>query len=318
MKDYGNAVALCGALGCLVLLMISMYFSGTDESESKPASAEIVIEDASVSQSTDSVQNQTEALSGLDTEETADDMTEADTDASEEAITATETTAPFVGPLTKEEMAQTEVVLDIPVEELHAMYPDHLSIVGDSIASGFGAYEFLENDYDYTISNLASWSIDDYTFSYDGQELSYLEALRQAQPSYIYLSMGMNDVNIITEEQYVENYRQIVAAVQEACPDSDIIVAGISPVSNSCSFISNDVLRSFDGQLREAIEGMDSPKMRYFDTEILLADSATGALLEAYDGGDGIHLSYAAYEMLLENLYTVLDEMPIPSSMASE
>jgi lysophospholipase L1-like esterase len=331
MKDYKNIGALCGALGCMVLLVVSMQLSKQEDAVTTSASAEVVLtEDATAeTEATDAAADlaaETTATTTLAEEETAAQTTDtAETAATEPdtvAATAAQTvgTAEFIGPPTKEKMEASRTATaasQMDPEQLHALYPAQLSIVGDSIASGFGAYGALSNPYDFATGNLATWSIEEYSFTYEDQTLSYLDALQQSQPPYIYLSMGMNDLNMGTAEEYVENYRNIIAAVQEACPDSDLIIAGITPVDASSSYASNSTIETFNAALQEMVEGLGANNIRFYDTTSLLTDPETGGLLAEYDGGDGIHLNYMAYAALLEQLYPILDEMPLPANFVT-
>ncbi len=311
MKDYGNAGALCGALGCMVLLIISMQFANKkEEPKVENVSAEISTE------ATEETAAKTTASSD-DVQQTSPNETETDVtgDVTGEQITTTTTTAAgnvFVGPLDKETMVtmQGAVKNDIDPELLHQIYPEQLCIVGDSIASGFGAYSVLTNPYNFAVGNLASWSIQDYTFTYDEMTYGYLEALEAAQPAYIYLSMGMNDVNMITSDEYATNYKNIITSIMDVCPDSSIVAAGISPVAYTSSFTANSTIEMFNEMLKSTVEEFGSPRVRYYDTMPLLVDEATGGLRVDCDGGDGVHLSGAAYYTLLENVYPILDEMP--------
>ncbi|MBQ8515718.1 MAG: SGNH/GDSL hydrolase family protein [Ruminococcus sp.] len=305
MKDYGNAGAICGALGCMVLLIISMYLSKNEEPEVKSTSAEISRQDKETAVTTAAT-----AVSG-----------ETGTQPPEETSgenTVTTTTAVFIGPLSKEAMATSTTTVNIDPELIRENYPEEISIVGDSIASGFGAYQVLLNPFNFSASSLASWSIMDYTFTYDGNTLNYIDALKEAQPGYIYMSFGMNDLNAGTSDEFAENYRTILAEVQEACPESCIIVAGISPVSGTCTFAANSTIVMFNEKLKSVVDEVRSDRICYYDTASLLSDAESGVLLSEYDGGDGIHLSYAAYEKLLENLYPILDEMPVPAMVVSD
>ncbi|MBQ8688469.1 MAG: SGNH/GDSL hydrolase family protein [Ruminococcus sp.] len=309
MKDYGNAVALCGALGCMVLLIVSMHFSNKEEPAVKDVSAEV---------------SQTgEAASGTKPAQTTEADSEAGTDGAGDTTDEAVTTTPsvFIGPLSREAMATStteQVKLDLPEEELHALYAENLSIVGDSIASGFGAYQVLMNPYNFAVTNLSVTTVNDYSFNYDGQTLSYIGALSAAQPGYIYLSMGMNDLYMADANTFAENYMGIVDTVLETCPDSIIIVAGITPVSDTCSYAPNSVIQEFNSALQSAVEAAAYDSVYYFDTASILGSSSTGGLMAEYDGGDGIHLSLAAYSKVLEEVCLILDEMPMPPRVYEE
>ncbi|MGN0630594.1 MAG: SGNH/GDSL hydrolase family protein [Ruminococcus sp.] len=313
MKDYGNAGALCGALGCMVLLFVSMHFAKTENKpDTENVSAEIVMDQMSGSSGTSPSGDAINTSEG----ETAGDMSE---------MSGSETTAPenepvisledFIGPITPEQKLKFDESIKYSPEVLHLVYPDELSIVGDSIASGFGVYDTLDNSYDFATGNLAARSITEYNFSYGGVSGTYIDALTAAQPAYIYLSMGMNDVNIITSDEFAELYRGIISDVRDSCPDSNIIVAGITPVAADSAFTANSSITMFNEKLKAVAEEFDSPNIIYYDAGSIIMDEETGGLREDCDGGDGIHLAYAAYAALIENLYPVLDKMPIPQKV---
>lgn len=324
MKDYGNAGALCGALGCMVLLLVSMHFAKVeDKPDTEKVSAEVIYDDSSSKVTTSAVSGiGTDLFAGTSVSslETLESMSSTDISSVSEPDITTATDAAiepgisisFIGPLTKQQRDTLEASISYPPEVRHLAYPQQLSIVGDSIASGFGVYGVLNNSYDFATGNLGARSIDDYAFSYGGEMGKYLDVLTASQPAYIYLSMGMNDVNIVTSDQYADDYKAIITNVHEICPDSIIIVAGITPVSAESTFAANSTIVMFNEKLKAAVESFASPMIRYYDAGSYIKDEATGALRSDCDGGDGIHLSSSAYYSLLENLYPLLDEMPLP------
>ena len=282
------------------------------------AGAEIVLNDDDTSKSgtTTTAAATTSVYADIDSTNTTT-VTGVSGDMSQTSVTTT--TAPvLIGPYSKEALADMTTTVSVDAAILHEIYPEQLSILGDSIASGFGAYEVLTNPYDFATGNLASWSINDYTFEYEGTSGTYKDVLAASQPGYIYISMGMNDVNMVTSDQYVENYRQIITDVQTACPESNIIVASITPIASSSSFAANSTIVKFNEKLQALVEEFGSANIRYFDAHSILIDSASGALASENDGGDGIHLSYSAYYSIIENLYTIFDEMPVPAAILDE
>lgn len=329
MKDYGNAGALCGALGCMVLLIVSMHFAKREEvPDTDKAGSEIALNDggealegttaaSDVTSITTGVVNVggSDVASGSGVVSGTTD-TSVSGDISQPASTTV--TYAFVGPYSKEALATMTTTVSVDTAVLHEIYPEQLSILGDSIASGFGAYQVLANPYDFATGNLASWSINDYTFDYEGTSGVYKDVLAASQPGYIYISMGMNDVNMVTSDQYAENYRQIITDVQAACPDSNIIVAGITPIAADSTFAANSTIVKFNEKLQGVVNEFGSANIRYFDAHSILADPATGGLASENNGGDGIHLSYSAYYSVIEQLYLFLDEMPVPAAILDE
>lgn len=320
MKDYGNSVALFGALGCMALLLVSMHFAKKEDAvetkDSRPAvsqdenlSAENSAEQSDSTEGTDITTGTTVSLENAGDTSTTTTYPET-VEVPEEMITGA-----FIGALTPEMQSLIDAATKIDPELLHEIYPQELSIVGDSIASGFGAYQVLTNPYDFATGNLAARSIDNYTFTYDGSSYGYSEALEHSQPAYIYLSMGMNDVNISTSDEYAENYRSIITKVREVCPDSVIIAAGITPISASSTFTALSTIQKFNEKLQETVDSFVDSKIIYYDAYSTVYDTASGGLRTDCDGGDGIHLSYSAYSELLSNLYPILDEIPAPQKI---
>ena len=313
MKDYGNAGALCGAIGCMVLLFVSMHFAKEEKKpDTENVSAEIVTGDLNGSAVTTFSGDAVNTAGGEEMGDMSGISGTQTTETEEGPVISLEN---FIGPITLEQKLKFDEAIKYSPEVLHLVYPEELSIVGDSIASGFGVYDALNNSYDFATGNLAARSITEYNFSYDEANGTYIDALTAAQPAYIYLSMGMNDVNIITSDEYAEIYRGIITDVMQCCPESNIIVAGITPIASDSTFTANSSITMFNEKLKSVAEEFDSPNIVYFDAGSFIMDEETGYLREDCDGGDGIHLAYTAYEILLENLYPVLDTMPIPQKV---
>ncbi len=335
MKDYKNIGAIIGAFGCMALLFVSMQIA---RGEDKPAASS----DNKTAVTTTAAFSEPAVTTAVTTgdivpEETGSDVSGTDTsvpettevkivggEESSEQVT-TETTMDlyaFVGPLSREMGLLTTAVITEPYGDmaaLRAKYPEKISILGDSIARGFYAYNVLTNSYNFASGNMAAWSINDYTFDYGGKTaMVYKDALSESQPPYIYISMGMNDVNMVTADQYIESYNEIISSVQAACPDSNIIVASITPIAASSNFASNETIQRYNDELKSLVEGYNSDRIRFYDAMSIVVDSATGALHPNCDGGDGIHLSEYAYSALLENVYSIMDEMPLPASLRAE
>ncbi len=322
MKDYGNSVALFGALGCMALLLVSMYFAKKEDvpvespSQISTEAKDDVFGDDNKKDTTESTKNTSENEEG--TEESTGSESEKTTETAElpeASIPEDMVSGNFVGAVTPDMQNAIDAAYKIDPEILHQIYPQELSIVGDSIASGFGAYQALDNPYDFAVGSLAARSIGDYTFTYGEGTYNYSEALEAAQPAYIYLSMGMNDVNMSTSDEYAENYKAIIESVQEVCPDSVIIVASVTPIDLSSTFTAQSTIQMFNEKLKAMVESIGSNKIVFYNAFEVVLDAATGGLASDYNGGDGIHLSYSAYYTLLENLYPVLDEMPVPEKV---
>lgn len=191
-----------------------------------------------------------------------------------------------------------------------------MTVVGDSIAYGFNAYGYISDEQNLAQGSVGIRNIHDFTFTdNDGQEVDVLDALEERQPAYIYMSMGMNDVNMCTEEEYINYYQEAISSIQQLCPNSNIIVAGITPVASDSDYTDNAEIRKFNDGLEQMIADLQQPNVVYFDAYSIVADPDTQDMNPNYSGGDGIHLASTVYQELLDAVYPIMDTMPIPDSI---
>ena len=130
------------------------------------------------------------------------------------------------------------------------------------------------------------------------------------RPDILVLSFGLNGVMNFSEhpDGYLRNYRKLIDAIRAVSPDTRMVIQSVCPVSDSDHqtdwrfsvppdeinrrlSLLNDRLRAFCNQ---------DPALTYVDTASPLTDSA--GFLRADLTTDGIHLTAAAYRLLLSAL----------------
>lgn len=203
------------------------------------------------------------------------------------------------------------------LEQRHAMYPQALVVMGDSIASGFHLYDFIPDEHGLAHGSVAIRNLHDFTFSCEGEEMDALDAVERLQPAYLYMSMGMNDLNIISSEEYNTLYRTEIENILRIAPETNIIVGAITPIEATSDFTSNTRIQEYNAVLQEMVKSFARSNVIYFDAYSILADPATQALREEYSAGDGVHLSTKSYEVLLQMMYPYLDAMPYTAACAA-
>jgi len=221
-----------------------------------------------------------------------------------------------------------ETTTDNPLPPLEEIYSDYTFtdddyaflgeclFVGDSICSGLAHYEIIPYGRVVAQGNVAARNIFDFTFTVDGAELSLVSALVNAKPKYIVFSMGINDVNITTEEEFAENYRELLTMTEGFVPEAKLIVLSITPIDASSDFTSNENIDGFNETLREMIEEED--RWKFVDVSVELKNELN-ALKTAYSSGDGIHLAPDAYHAMLYQLCrTYLDKSDEADDTAEE
>lgn len=189
----------------------------------------------------------------------------------------------------------------VSIDSFPVQYNEFLSktvFVGDSICSGLRVYKILPSDNVMAVGNVGARSIFDYTFNAQGTEYTLPDALALLKPSYVICSMGMNDVNMTSEEKFCENYDNVLAKIHETLPDAKIYVVSITPISAESTFCSNEKLDRYNQSLQSHLSGT---AYTYLDVASIMKN-ASNALADENNGGDGIHLSPAAYKSYLKRI----------------
>lgn len=181
--------------------------------------------------------------------------------------------------------------------------------VGDSICSGFRVYGVMPANNCLAVGNVGARSIFDYTFAVNGVEYDLITAIKLVDPAFVVFSMGMNDINITSAEQYCANYDNILSQVHAAVPNAKLFVASITPTYNAPSF-TNSRIDSFNAAISAHLAGTG---YYYIDVNSVLKDSATNSLVSTYHSGDGIHLSPAAYEIFKSTVYSYFKSIGVAS-----
>lgn len=189
-------------------------------------------------------------------------------------------------------------------------YQSRLAIAGDSIAYGFNAYGYIPNERNIATESVSMWNLDYFTFS-TGMGLA--DTVQYINPAILYMSLGMNDVNMSTPEEFAERYKSTIYEIRNRVPDIHIIVAGITPVADTSDFVNNETIRAFNTALENMVNEINSNHVYYFDAYSIVADPNTLELRPECTGGDGIHLVSTCYYDFLNNLYNMLDETPVKS-----
>lgn len=211
--------------------------------------------------------------------------------------------------------AQPPVVIQTGSSPNSAFYQQNIVIAGDSIATGFSLFGFVPSNHSLSLGSLSISNIDWYYPQNKG--VSFVDGVMAVQPKLLYMSMGMNDVNMTTPEKYAEKYISVINQVLSKTPNATIVAAGITPIYDGIKYTNNARIRSFNTALSNAVKGMNSDRVYYFDAYSVLADPATLGLRQGYSSGDGIHLANNCYSQLLSALYNMLDTTNALQNMQS-
>lgn len=167
--------------------------------------------------------------------------------------------------------------------------------VGDSICRGYSAYDIVSAKNVYAAGNVGARNFFEIEIPYYGQRQNYVTVLKSQKPRRVFLSMGINDVNMTGKEEFCENYRKIIDATLENS-DAAVYVCAITPIDSD--FSSNARIDSFNLALKSFISANYPSRVRFIDCGYVLKNS-DNRLAAGLDSGDGIHLMPEAYHVLL-------------------
>lgn len=148
---------------------------------------------------------------------------------------------------------------------------------------------------------------------YEGEKIPFVDAIEKAQPCVLVLSFGLNGITRWSRDPdaFLRNYRVLIEGIIERSPNTKILLQSVYPVGkNDCFSLSKEELNRQIEVLNTHISSLpkEYEKVDYINTAALLADES-GALLSAYDIGDGIHLTNDAYRVILKFLVQQIEQI---------
>lgn len=181
--------------------------------------------------------------------------------------------------------------------------------VGDSICSGFKAYDILSTKNVLAVGNTAARNIfeDWVSFKVNGTSMDLISALAAKQPKYVIFSMGMNDVNMTTKEQFCANYDSILKKAREVLPDSTFYIFSITPITykdDGRIFTYNSTIDNFNAALKAHLE--ETGTATFIDVAPEMKNSKNLLRADYLGSPDGVHLAPAAYYAML---YQFIDQV---------
>ncbi|MBQ8121668.1 MAG: hypothetical protein IJ172_12950 [Ruminococcus sp.] len=182
-------------------------------------------------------------------------------------------------------------------------YFDRLVVAGDSIANGWQYYNILPKNRSIAYGGLSTFGFSVWEYDTTGTTLSMQDTLKKVNPTLLYICLGMNDVNQISVEQYVQQYKELLQSIKQIVPDCLVVVQSITPVASTNEYpkITNDAIKRYNSKLQEMLASLGREDIIYFNAYQSLLDDK-GMMDLKYDAGDGLHINTDAYKKLLEDL----------------
>ena len=231
--------------------------------------------------------------------------------------TAASTTPKTDAPATD---ATPEAPEDVTLGETSDMgqaYLDSLIFVGDSTTAHLRSRSVLTGGTD----TKQVWVPSDNTLLLDinitqkkivypqtGEQITIAEAAAKEKPAYMVLTIGLNGVTSFVNNKnlYQNCYGKLIDEILEASPDTKIILQSVFPVAANQKTFSvdaatlNGYIDTLNGYVKELAQNKE---VRYLNTAEALK-GVDGNLPDAYQNGDGIHLTAEGYRVILDYIRT--------------
>ena len=159
------------------------------------------------------------------------------------ADSVTPSPAPTAVPTAEPSPEPTPIPVELgETEDAGQEYIDKIVFLGDSTTywlAGYGVLPFSQVWCDAigTLS-LFNWEVDTIAYyepgsSEDPVQLSLKDCMARRKPEILVITLGLNGIAILDESQFRDYYVNMLAALQQASPDTKIICQSIYPVDDS-------------------------------------------------------------------------------------
>lgn len=190
-------------------------------------------------------------------------------------------------------------------------YIDQIVFLGDSTTYGLAAYDVLPftqiwvpesgtlSLFNCPIAEINYYPPDDPD---NPRALSIADCAATGKPEYLVITLGINGIAMLGEDDFKQYYRDVIYSIQEASPDTKIICQSIYPVIDALApqGINSAGVNAANQWILDLAQETGT---RYLNTHDALMDS-TGQLNSDFNSGDGIHMTLAGYNAILDYVRT--------------
>lgn len=152
-------------------------------------------------------------------------------------------------------------------------------------------------------------------FEDEDRAVSLAGAVGERKPKILVITLGVSGgAGFMPEEKFVAVYKEMIKTVRENSPETRIFVQSILPLSDRSVLhykkLSKEAVKAANEWIRRLCEEENIP---YIDTHSLLCDDS-GYLKKIYQNDEYMHLTTAAYKIIINNIYESIKNSSIKSS----
>ncbi len=218
--------------------------------------------------------------------------------------------SPIIKQLKDIESTYPDSVLAL-TEDMGDEYINRIVFLGDSTTYGLKKYGVLTDGtktkqvwtpVSGTLT-LAYATFSTILYPEDGSEIIITDAVRKRKPDILVITLGINGVSFMDETYFKSEYTKLILLIQEASPNTKIILQSIFPVAKSYvnkKSINNEKIVTANIWIASIA---NETGVKYANTASVLIGS-DGYLPEEYQNGDGMHLNEISFAIELNYLRT--------------
>lgn len=203
----------------------------------------------------------------------------------------------YVQACRKKKKSDTDSVASVKVHMKTRTYNRKTVFAGDSICEAIGmpgwAYPYMHIGGQKKV--IAYRGLNTVTFHtkriFKGR--TGLQKLISENPYRVYMMLGMNEVHYRRARDMIAEYRDMIRAIRQACPGTDIVLCAVSPVTRA-EWTRRSGYRNISVFNKKLKKLAGRTGVRYFDYTAFLKDSG-GYLKTAYAERDGYHWRMPVY-----------------------
>ena len=181
-----------------------------------------------------------------------------------------------------------------------AGYLDNCVFIGDSRTVAMVSYGVISDEDVLAKVGISHTAVKNYTFEQNsGKQYTVKSFLAAKSEPVIYIALGVNGMKGAKEEDYEKAFKDLVEYIMELGPDREIVLMAIWPVDDNGTYkgsVKNEWIDKYNDFLLALAE---YEGIYYLDINTILKDK-NGSIKKEYDGGDGLHYSASAYNVIID------------------
>lgn len=234
-----------------------------------------------------------------------DDSVSSSTDSEADASTSDNAASAQDGD-TRTDDSSAETVNPVPESERAGDdYLNNCVFVGDSVAYGLASYNLVPTSNVLAGVSAGLSKIDTVTVDTQYGEVTVIDALTSMQPKTVYVMFSSSNAAYMNANEMYQYFSSFMKNVMSTCPDSDIYIISIPPVTSEKEAsvtvqIKNSDIDTFNEKL---LDYCDRNSLHYLDMNTYLKND-NGVLSTDDAENDGMHLKYSTYTKFIDYILT--------------